>query len=68
VKNLVNRLRRRDEGASAVEYGLLVALIAVVIAAGVALLGTTLNSKIDSACDAISSSNCNPPAAGNATN
>jgi len=42
--------RRRDEGASAVEYGLLVALIAVVIAATVVTLGTTLKSKFDKAC------------------
>jgi len=31
-----------DEGATAVEYGLMVALIAVVIIAGVSLLGNTL--------------------------
>ena len=31
-----------DEGATAVEYGLMVALIAVVIIAGVTLLGTNL--------------------------
>lgn len=53
MKNLVNRLRRRDEGASAVEYGLLVALIAVVIAAGVALLGGALNTRIEDACKAV---------------
>ena len=35
--------RLQDEkGATAVEYGLMVALIAVVIIAGVTLLGTTL--------------------------
>ena len=45
--------RRRDNGASAVEYGLLVALIAVVIAATVVTLGTTLKSKFDSACGAV---------------
>jgi pilus assembly protein Flp/PilA len=45
--------RRRDEGASAVEYGLLVALIAVVIAATVVTLGTTLKSKFDNACGAV---------------
>ncbi len=33
------RKARRDEGATAVEYGLMVALIAVVIIAAVALLG-----------------------------
>ena len=37
--------KRRDEGASAVEYGLLVALIAVVIAGTVYLLGDALKSQ-----------------------
>jgi pilus assembly protein Flp/PilA len=32
-----------DEGATAVEYGLMVALIAVVIIGAVALIGTNLN-------------------------
>jgi len=36
-------LRHRDEGASMVEYGLLVALIAVVAIVGVALLGPKLS-------------------------
>jgi len=33
-----------DRGATAVEYGLMVALIAVVIIAGVSLIGTNLNT------------------------
>ena len=49
MRNLVRNLRalrkRRDDGASAVEYGLLVALIAVIIAAGVGLLGNALNTR-----------------------
>ncbi|GCD88937.1 Flp family type IVb pilin [Nocardioides sp. LS1] len=35
--------RRDDKGATAVEYGLLVALIAAVIIVAVALLGTKIN-------------------------
>jgi pilus assembly protein Flp/PilA len=62
VKNLVNRLRRRDEGASAVEYGLLVALIAVVIAAGVALLGGALNTRIEDACQKVAGTAADAPA------
>ncbi|MGH3713623.1 MAG: Flp family type IVb pilin [Micromonosporaceae bacterium] len=34
----------RDQGATAVEYGLMVALIAVAIIATVTLLGTNLNT------------------------
>lgn len=45
--------RRRDEGASAVEYGLLVALIAVVIAVAVAALGGVLNNSVKDACRAV---------------
>lgn len=36
--------RRSEEGATAVEYGLMVALIAVVMIAAVLLLGTRLSS------------------------
>ena len=49
MKKLQERLRtlgtRRDKGASAVEYGLLVALIAVVIAGAVWGLGTALSGR-----------------------
>ena len=37
-----DRLKREDNGATAVEYGLLVGLIAVVIIGAVTLLGTKL--------------------------
>ena len=39
LKNFV----REEEGATMVEYGLMVALIAVVCIAAVALIGTSLN-------------------------
>lgn len=38
------RLTRSDDGATAVEYGLMVGLIAVAIIATVTLLGTQLNA------------------------
>ncbi|MFC9517173.1 Flp family type IVb pilin [Nocardiaceae bacterium NPDC056970] len=38
-----DRLTREDRGATAVEYGLMVGLIAVVIIAAVILLGNNLN-------------------------
>lgn len=37
------RLSRDEEGATAVEYGLMVALIAAIIVTTVALLGTQIN-------------------------
>lgn len=42
-----NRLRD-EKGATAVEYGLMVALIAVAIIAGVSLLGTNLQAMFNS--------------------
>ena len=39
---------RKDRGATAVEYGLMVGLIAVVIIAAVVLLGGTLEDVFDS--------------------
>ena len=46
MNNLVAKVQAlwatRDQGATAVEYGLMVALIAIVIIAGVTLLGTNL--------------------------
>ena len=46
-------LRRRDDGASAVEYGLLVALIAVIIAGTVAILGNALQNRFNDACNSV---------------
>lgn len=48
MKDLMDRVKhfiREEEGASAVEYGLLVAGIAVVVMASIYLIGTNLNSK-----------------------
>jgi pilus assembly protein Flp/PilA len=47
MKKFLARLRRDDEGASLVEYGLLVALIAVVCIASVTLLGTTIMAQFN---------------------
>jgi pilus assembly protein Flp/PilA len=44
MKKLIARLRRDEEGASLVEYGLLVGLIAVVCIVSVTLLGTQINA------------------------
>jgi pilus assembly protein Flp/PilA len=41
------QLARREAGATAVEYGLMVALIALVIIAAVALLGGNLSGIFD---------------------
>ena len=46
-------MRRQDEGATAVEYGLMVALIAAVIITAVTLLGTNLVTVFTNAANAI---------------
>ncbi len=47
---------REEEGASAVEYGLLVALIAVVIVAAATNLGTALNTQLQSVAGTVAAS------------
>ncbi|MFI7585167.1 Flp family type IVb pilin [Kocuria sp. M1N1S27] len=42
-----DRLKGEQKGATAVEYGLIVGLIAVVIIVAVTLLGTTLDGLFD---------------------
>ena len=42
-----DRLKREEKGATAVEYGLMVGLIAVVIIAAVVLLGKNLDALFD---------------------
>lgn len=53
VRDFSRSVTRRDEGASAVEYGLLVALIAVVIIVAVAFVGTQLNITFDTVGDSL---------------
>jgi pilus assembly protein Flp/PilA len=48
--------RARDRGASAVEYGLMVAAIAAVIVGVVFGLGTLVKSAFSKTCSAVSSS------------
>jgi pilus assembly protein Flp/PilA len=44
MQSLIQRLRREEEGATLVEYGLLVGLIAVVCVAAVTLVGTDIST------------------------
>jgi pilus assembly protein Flp/PilA len=44
--NLFSRFVRDESGATAIEYGLIAALIAVVIITGLTQVGTALNSKL----------------------
>jgi pilus assembly protein Flp/PilA len=51
--NQIVRFMREEEGATAVEYGLMVALIAVVIIAAVTLIGTNLNTVFNRVATAL---------------
>lgn len=44
MKGLLQRLARREEGASLTEYGLLVALIAAVCVTAITLLGNNVST------------------------
>jgi pilus assembly protein Flp/PilA len=50
---IFSRLIADESGATAIEYGLIVALIAVVIIGAVTTLGTNLNSTMSKAGSAI---------------
>ena len=51
----IKRFFKDEEGASAVEYALLVSLIAVVIIGAVSALGTNASTKLQEAADGIGS-------------
>jgi len=47
VSTTANRVRHNEKGATAVEYGIMVALIAVVVIAAVTLLGGNLTTTFN---------------------
>jgi pilus assembly protein Flp/PilA len=53
MKNVAQRFFADQSGATAIEYGLIVALIAVVIISAVTTLGTNLNTTLSTAGSAI---------------
>ena len=58
-----DRLRRDEKGATAVEYGLMVGLIAVVIIVAVSTLGGQLNDLFTSISDQLPGGDAAAPAA-----
>lgn len=54
MKNLVTKFVRDESGATAIEYGLIAAGIAVVIIAAVQLVGTNLSATFQSVATAVS--------------
>jgi len=53
MSKFVTRFLNDESGATAIEYGLIVALIAVVIVSAVTTLGTDLKAKLESASAAL---------------
>ena len=53
MTNLMNRFVKDESGATAIEYGLIAALIAVVIIGGATTLGTTISAKFTAIATAI---------------
>ena len=53
IQARINSLRTEEEGATAVEYGLIVALIAAIIVGVVATLGTQIQTAFQTVVDAL---------------
>jgi pilus assembly protein Flp/PilA len=56
LRTLMTRIRRNEEGATAIEYGLLAALIAVAIIVMAGFLGSTLDATFANVADAMNES------------
>lgn len=51
--SLIRRFRRNNEGATAIEYGLIAALIAVAAIAAMTTIGENLNTTFENVADEI---------------
>lgn len=61
MRNLLNRFAKDESGATAIEYGLIAALIAVVIIGALTLIGGKLNDKFTDISEGLEAS---PPPSG----
>jgi pilus assembly protein Flp/PilA len=55
MQNLIARFVRDESGATAIEYGLIAALISVVIITVLGTIGTNLNTKFTAVSTALAS-------------
>jgi len=53
MRSLITRLMKSEKGATAIEYGLIAALIAVVIITALTTLGTNLRGTFDSVASSL---------------
>ena len=54
MMKMIRKLRRNESGVTAIEYGLIAALIAVVLILALTTLGTQLSTKFNQVASAIS--------------
>lgn len=59
MKTLI-RFRKNQDGATAIEYGLIAGLIAIVIITAAGLAGTNLTSKFQEVADALAPASTSP--------
>ncbi|WP_262694323.1 Flp family type IVb pilin [Kordiimonas aquimaris] len=57
----INTLKRNEEGATAIEYGLIAALVAIALITSLNVLGTSLDGMFTGVSDTL---DANAPAAG----
>ncbi|AZO20816.1 Flp family type IVb pilin [Mesorhizobium sp. M1E.F.Ca.ET.045.02.1.1] len=55
--NLIKRFKNDESGATAIEYGLIAALIALAIMVGASSLGGALNTKFNHIADCVADPN-----------
>jgi pilus assembly protein Flp/PilA len=53
MRNFLNRFRREQSGATAIEYGLIASLIAVVLITALTATGTNLSGKFNTIATAL---------------
>jgi pilus assembly protein Flp/PilA len=53
MKKLLNKIRKNESGATAIEYGLIAALIAVVLITSLGLLGNNISSKFNTIASSV---------------
>ncbi len=53
MKNLISRFIKADSGATAIEYGLIAALVSVVIITAITTMGSNLTGTFDSIANAL---------------
>ena len=54
MSNFMNRFLKDESGATAIEYGLIAALIAVVLVGALTAVGQSLNPNCETISDAVS--------------